>query len=293
MAQTLVLDLPAIDRVGQHLVELSARETLGAIGPPRLCRARWNWLATALEFNRHLPNGAQLQVERENQPDDLGLGPFDHQRPFVRTEPERDKPTHPEPLLLRRGDLVADPLAGDFALELRKREQDVQRQAAHRGGRVERLRDRHEGDAVAIEDLDNLGEIGQRPRQPVDLVDDDHVDFPRADAGEQRPQGGPLHGTAGIAAIVELGRQADPSLVLLAGDIGCTGLALRIERIEVLFEPLLARFARVDRAAQASFRGYLSHRSLPRNCLVDRRGLASMIWRSSNRRTRDHSNGCR
>ena len=27
-----------------------------------------------------------------------------------------------------------------------------------------------------IERLDQLGEVGKRPRQPVDLVDDDHVD---------------------------------------------------------------------------------------------------------------------
>ena len=30
-----------------------------------------------------------------------------------------------------------------------------------------------------IERLDQLGEVGKRPRQPVDLVDDDHVDLAR------------------------------------------------------------------------------------------------------------------
>ena len=33
-----------------------------------------------------------------------------------------------------------------------------------------------------IERLDQLGEVGKRPRQPVDLVDDDHVDLSRASA---------------------------------------------------------------------------------------------------------------
>jgi hypothetical protein len=37
-------------------------------------------------------------------------------------------------------------------------------------------RDRHEADAVAVEDLDHAGEVGEGPRQPVDLVDDDDVD---------------------------------------------------------------------------------------------------------------------
>src|SRR5271166_2055222 len=31
-----------------------------------------------------------------------------------------------------------------------------------------------------IERLDQLGEVGKRPRQPVELVDDDHVDLSRA-----------------------------------------------------------------------------------------------------------------
>ena len=34
---------------------------------------------------------------------------------------------------------------------------------------------------MRVEQLDQLGEVGKRPRQPVDLVDDDHVDLPRPD----------------------------------------------------------------------------------------------------------------
>ena len=33
-----------------------------------------------------------------------------------------------------------------------------------------------------IERLDQLGEVGKRPRQPVEIVDDDHVDLSRASA---------------------------------------------------------------------------------------------------------------
>jgi hypothetical protein len=39
------------------------------------------------------------------------------------------------------------------------------------------LGDRDEGDLVTVKDLDELGEIGERARQPVDLIDDDHVDL--------------------------------------------------------------------------------------------------------------------
>jgi hypothetical protein len=63
-------------------------------------------------------------------------------------------------LLLRGGDLVADALADDLALKLREGQQDVEGQAPHRGRRVELLRHRNEGRAPGVEDLDDLGKIG-------------------------------------------------------------------------------------------------------------------------------------
>ena len=52
-----------------------------------------------------------------------------------------------------------------------------------RGGGVELLGDRDEGDAAGVEHLDDLGEVGQRPGQAVDLVDHDDVDLAGADVG--------------------------------------------------------------------------------------------------------------
>ena len=69
-------------------------------------------------------------------------------------------PTH-RPFALGGGDLVANALGGDFALELRKRQQHVEGQAAHRGGGIELLRDRNEGDAMRVEQFDQLGKVGQ------------------------------------------------------------------------------------------------------------------------------------
>ena len=74
---------------------------------------------------------------------------------------ERRHTAHPHPLLLRSGDLVADAFAGHLALELGKGQQHVERQAAHRGRRVELLCHRHEGDALGIEDFDDLGKVGE------------------------------------------------------------------------------------------------------------------------------------
>jgi len=38
---------------------------------------------------------------------------------------------------------------------------------------------------MRIEQFDQLGEVGQRPRQTVDLVDDDDVDLPGANIIQQ------------------------------------------------------------------------------------------------------------
>jgi hypothetical protein len=34
---------------------------------------------------------------------------------------------------------------------------------------------------MRIKELDQFGEVGQRPRQTVDLIDNDDLDFPGAD----------------------------------------------------------------------------------------------------------------
>ena len=55
---------------------------------------------------------------------------------------------------------------------------------------------------LGIENLDDLGEIGQRAGQPVDLVDHHDIDLALADIGEQTLQCRPLHVAARAPAIV-------------------------------------------------------------------------------------------
>ena len=50
-------------------------------------------------------------------------------------------------------------------------------------------------------------------------------------------------------AVVIVGWQQFPALVLLARDLGLACLALRIQRVEVLFQTILGTFAGVDGAA--------------------------------------------
>ena len=66
-----------------------------------------------------------------------------------------------------------------------KAEQHVQGQPSHAGGGVERLCDRDEACTSGIKHIDDLGEVGERPGQPIDFVDDDHIDPPGMDVGKE------------------------------------------------------------------------------------------------------------
>jgi hypothetical protein len=63
------------------------------------------------------------------------------------------------------------------------------------GGGVEGLGHRDEGDAMRVEQFDQLGEVGKRPRQPVDLVDDNHVDLTGLNILQQLLERRALHRT--------------------------------------------------------------------------------------------------
>ena len=71
---------------------------------------------------------------------------------------------------------------------------------------------RDEGDAVAVEHLDQLGEVHQRAAEPVDLVDDDDVDPAGLDVGEQPLQRRALQRAAGEAAVVVAVGDQHPAL---------------------------------------------------------------------------------
>ena len=108
---------------------------------------------------------------------------------------------------------------------------------------------RHKRDAAAVEDLDELGKIGERARQPVDLIDDDHIDLACLDIGDQPFQGRPLHRAAGKPAIIVERRQHRPAFVLLRENEGGAGFPLGVERVEGLLQTLLRRFPGVNRTA--------------------------------------------
>ena len=104
--------------------------------------------------------------------------------------------------------------------------------------------------AVRLEQLDQLGKIRQRAGQPVDLVNQHDVDLARANIGQQLLQRRPFKRGAGEGAIVIMVGDEPPAFVRLALDIGLTGLALGVERVEGEVEVMLCRLARIDGAAR-------------------------------------------
>ena len=70
---------------------------------------------------------------------------------------------------------------------------------------------------MRVENIDDLGEVGQRTRQAIDLVDDDDIDPSGFDVAHELRQARALHAAAREAAIVVcLGRAFQPSCFWLA-----------------------------------------------------------------------------
>ena len=105
---------------------------------------------------------------------------------------------------------------------------------------------------MLVEHLDQLGEVGERAGQPIDLIDDDHVDPSRLHVNEQLLERRPIHRPAGEAAVVVTIPNQSPALVRLALDVGLARLPLSVEGVEILLEPLVGRDARIDGAPQAA-----------------------------------------
>jgi hypothetical protein len=110
--------------------------------------------------------------------------------------------THPLASLSRGGDLVTYALADQLPFELGEGYENVQGHSAHGILGVERLGNGHEGDAMALEQLDQIQEVEHRPGEPIDLVDDDDVDLPRVDVGQEAFQCRSFQGASREAAIV-------------------------------------------------------------------------------------------
>ena len=102
---------------------------------------------------------------------------------------------------------------------------------------------------MLIEKFDQLGKIGERTGQTIDLIDDDDVDLAGADIIQQTLEGGAVGIATGEAAIIIFGPDQGPAGMGLASDIGLRRITLGIEGVEVLLQPLFGRDPGIDRAA--------------------------------------------
>ena len=91
---------------------------------------------------------------------------------------------------------------------------------------------RDERDAVPLEDVDQLGKVGERPGQPVNLVADDGVNPAGLDIADQPLQRRALQRAAAVPAIVVAVVQGEPAFMALAVDVGSARLALGVQAVE-------------------------------------------------------------
>ena len=175
IGRALVDGVADVDAVVQQLVEEALVDELAPSG------------ANAFRDKRPRQGGCRSHRHKplEDHADDRGLGFLYDELAVLDLIAQRNVAAHPHAAFARGSDLVANALADDLTLELGEGQQNVEREPPHRRRRVERLRDADKGDVVPIEHLDQLGKIHQRARQPVDLVDDHHIDVAFLDVAEQ------------------------------------------------------------------------------------------------------------
>src|SRR5882724_4117966 len=118
-------DLAAVDSVLQHQVERATRKASFSSASSVLVEASLADDFALVEFLLQQRDRAQFGVAAKNQPNPFGLAFIDDQLPVDRIVAERHVTAHPHAPPFRRGNLVANALAGDLPLELGKGQEYV------------------------------------------------------------------------------------------------------------------------------------------------------------------------
>src|SRR5437016_103080 len=119
-------NLASIEAVPQHQVEGTARERFAAPEATRGARPGLALDPADCELVLQQSDRAEFGIAAEDRADDFRLVVDDDELAVARLAPERRHATHPHPLLFRGGDLVADALADDLALEPCKGQQHIE-----------------------------------------------------------------------------------------------------------------------------------------------------------------------
>src|SRR3979409_1613332 len=114
----LMDDLAPIDPVLQHPVQRAPDNRLAAPAPAGGARPPLAADAVSFELLLQQTHRVERGVAPEDVPHGFSFAADTAQLVIVGSVAERRHSAHPHALLLRRGNLVADALAGDLALEL-------------------------------------------------------------------------------------------------------------------------------------------------------------------------------
>src|SRR4029077_9470876 len=115
-----VNNVAPIEPVLQHQVERAAGEPLTAGQPSPSSFTALAHETQPVEVSLEQRDRAEFRIAFEDHPDGRRLRLIYDQFAVLDIVAERHVAAHPHALFLRRRDLVADALAGDFALELGK-----------------------------------------------------------------------------------------------------------------------------------------------------------------------------
>src|SRR5271167_5160439 len=135
----LVCNPTDVNRVRQQPVEVPAREGFSAALDAARRRAALCAEPEAVGLLLDPAHAAELAIKGEDTTHGLSLNRVDDERALACVVAERHVAAHPHALLLRSGDLVADPFAGHLALELSKGQQHIEGQPPHRARGTELL----------------------------------------------------------------------------------------------------------------------------------------------------------
>src|ERR1700676_1614125 len=102
---------------------------------------------------------------------------------------------------------------------------------------------------MSVKQFDQLGKVGQRPGQTIDLVDNNDIEPSGTDIIEQSLQVRAIGGPTGISAVVVPRSNQRPASMRLTLYVGRGSVVLGIKRVELLVQPLIGGDAGVDRAA--------------------------------------------
>ena len=149
--------------------------------------------------------------------------------------------------------LSPDPLRGDLALELGKRQQHVESEPSHRGGGVELWVTETNDTLCASNNSTSLAKSAKRPGQAVHLVDHDDVDLAGPHVRKKPLQGRAVGVATREAAVVVFGPERRPAGMGLAPNVGLGGVILCVERIEVLLQAVVRRDPGIDGATHRFF----------------------------------------